>query len=159
VRAAVRLPVVANGEIWSVKDALRCREDSGCQTLMIGRGLMRNPGLALEILAADRAAAGQDAGGAGSAGVSWAAMLPLIGLFWERIATHVAPRHRAGRLKQWLNLLRRHYPEAQDAFETLRESNDPAHVSRWLALQIRPEGVETGHAAVSAANQPLALAA
>ncbi len=159
VRAAVRLPVVANGEIWSVQDALRCREVSGCQTLMIGRGLMRNPGLALEILAADRAAAGQDAGGAGSAGVSWAAMLPLIGLFWERIATHVAPRHRAGRLKQWLNLLRRHYPEAQDAFETLRESNDPVHVSRWLALQTWPEGVETGHAAVSAANQPLALAA
>jgi tRNA-dihydrouridine synthase len=34
----------------------RCRELTGCDTLMIGRGMVRNPGLALAIVAADRVA-------------------------------------------------------------------------------------------------------
>ena len=126
------LPVIANGEIWTVQDALRCREVSGCQTLMIGRGLVRNPGLALEIRAADRAALGQSLG---ADGIAWPALLPLMAEFWRLVATHVVPRHRAGRLKQWLNYLRRHYPEAEQAFEALRLSNDPQSISRWLAEQ------------------------
>jgi len=45
---------------------------------------------------------------------------------------HVAPRHRSGRLKQWLNYLRRHYPEAQQAFDTLRMVQDPQVMAAWL---------------------------
>ena len=55
VRAAVSIPVVANGEIWNVADALRCRELSGCHALMLGRGMVSDPGLALAIVAASRA--------------------------------------------------------------------------------------------------------
>ncbi|MEY4976040.1 MAG: tRNA-dihydrouridine synthase, partial [Pseudomonadota bacterium] len=39
IRQRVKLPMVANGEIWSVEDAQRCREITGCERLMIGRGL------------------------------------------------------------------------------------------------------------------------
>ena len=39
VREAVRLPVIANGEIWSADDAARCRQVTGCSTLMLGRGM------------------------------------------------------------------------------------------------------------------------
>src|ERR1035437_9021671 len=52
IRAAVTIPVVANGEIWNVQDALRCRQLSGCDTLMLGRGMVTDPGLALAIRAA-----------------------------------------------------------------------------------------------------------
>jgi len=41
--------MVANGEIWTVADAVRCRDVTGCQALMIGSGMINNPGLALEI--------------------------------------------------------------------------------------------------------------
>ncbi|MDP3310637.1 MAG: tRNA-dihydrouridine synthase, partial [Polaromonas sp.] len=34
IRAAIAIPVVANGEIWTVDDARRCREASGCDMLM-----------------------------------------------------------------------------------------------------------------------------
>jgi tRNA-dihydrouridine synthase C len=44
----------------------------------------------------------------------------------------VAPRHRSGRLKQWLNLLRRRFPEAQEAFDRVRISNDPHVVTALL---------------------------
>jgi tRNA-dihydrouridine synthase C len=46
----------------------------------------------------------------------------------------VASRHRAGRLKQWLNYMRRVYPEAQQAFDELRLVHDAAQIERWLAL-------------------------
>ena len=48
------------------------------------------------------------------------------------MSLHVAPRHRAGRLKQWLNYLRRHYPEAQQAFDALRLVHDPVVMEAWL---------------------------
>jgi tRNA-dihydrouridine synthase C len=50
----------------------------------------------------------------------------------------VATRHRAGRLKQWLNYMRRVYPEAQQAFDELRLVHDAAHIERWLALHTAP---------------------
>jgi tRNA-dihydrouridine synthase len=40
----VKVPVVANGEIWTVDDALRCRSESGCADLMLGRGMVADPG-------------------------------------------------------------------------------------------------------------------
>ncbi len=132
VREAVRLPVIANGEIWSVQDAWRCRAVTGCERLMIGRGLVRDPGLALAIRSADATARGEPAG---ASGVGWQALLPLIDDFWRQIATRVEPRHRCGRLKQWLNYLRGRYPEAQQAFDELRQGNDPALATRWLAAQ------------------------
>ena len=54
IRQHVRLPVIANGEIWSVADALRCQEVTGCQALMIGRGAVSDPGLALAIARANK---------------------------------------------------------------------------------------------------------
>jgi len=39
-------------------DAVRCREVTGCQDLMIGRGMINNPGLALEIKFHDAQAQG-----------------------------------------------------------------------------------------------------
>jgi tRNA-dihydrouridine synthase C len=117
---AVGIPVVANGEIWSVDDARRCLESSGCSALMLGRGMVADPGLALAI----RANAGPVP--------DWAALLPLVERYWHRIGHHVAPRHRAGRLKQWMNLLRRRYPQAQEAFDAIRTLSDPAEVQRRL---------------------------
>jgi tRNA-dihydrouridine synthase C len=36
-------------------------------------------------------------------------------------------------LKQWLNYLRRHYPEAQQAFDTLRLVQDPKVLEAWIS--------------------------
>lgn len=120
IKRVVRLPVIANGEIWSVADAERCRAESGCDTLMLGRGMVADPGLALAI--------------AGGAAVHWAALQPQLQHFWQLVVAHIEPRHRAGRLKQWLNYLRRRHPEADALYAELRTVNDPALVSRRLGL-------------------------
>ncbi len=121
IQQAVAIPVVANGEIWNADDAARCVAVSGCAALMLGRGMVADPGLALAI----RCPQGPP--------LAWPALWPLLRVYWQRTALHVGPRHRAGRLKQWLNLLRRRHPEAQAAFDLVRTVNDPLWVDAWLA--------------------------
>lgn len=137
IRAAVRIPVVANGEIWSVDDARRCREASGCDMLMLGRGAVTDPGLALAIKAslgtpAERSPAGA-ANYPGSVGITWPTLVSLLAEFWLVVCTRLDARSRAGRLKQWLNFLRRRFPEAETAYQTLKSINDPALVDEWLS--------------------------
>lgn len=165
VREAVPIPVVANGEVWTVDDARRCLATSGCDALMLGRGMVADPGLALALRqawghAASRSSAhpgsrpcrpdrpgtpadagpswpGTAAGPTGSdadAGPTWSAVRDLLRLYWQRIALHVAPAHRPGRLKQWLNLLRRRFEGAQDAYDAVRTLRDPRAVEAWLGL-------------------------
>lgn len=69
--------------------------------------------------------------------VPWDDMRPLLGSFWALVEQRVERRHRAGRLKQWLNLLRRRYPEAQAAFDELRETNEAEAIAGWLMPQGR----------------------
>ena len=128
IRAAVRIPVVANGDIWTPDDARRCREASSCHALMIGRGAVVDPGLALAIRAMD--------GEVVTPGITWAELLPLIADFWHIVCTRLDARSRAGRLKQWLNFLRRRFPEAETAYQALKTVADPAVVNAWLAQQL-----------------------
>jgi tRNA-dihydrouridine synthase C len=125
IRAAVAVPLVANGEIWSVADALRCREVSGVHALMLGRGIVANPGLALAI-------AGQADSSGATHGLSDEALGASLRLFWHLIEGHCPPRYRAGRLKQWLNLLRRQHPVAETAYALLRTENDVRRVRERL---------------------------
>lgn len=133
IRAAVGIPVVANGEIWTVNDARLCRQASGCDMLMLGRGAVADPGLALAIRSGGR-----------HTGHPWAAMLPLLAQFWELVCNRLDAHSRAGRLKQWLNFLRRRYPEAELAFQALRTINEPAAITRWLAAALTEQGLEAG---------------
>ena len=128
IRAAVKIPVVANGEIWTLDDARRCREASGCDMLMLGRGVVTDPGLGLAIKASMHGSAK-----AASAGIAWPELLPLLAEFWRVVCTRLDARSRAGRLKQWLNFLRRRFPEAETAYQQLRTINDPALIDVWLA--------------------------
>lgn len=118
VRAAVGLHVVANGEIWTADDALRCRAESGCESLMLGRGMVADPGLALMIR--------------GAPALPWHTLAPLLERFWTLITPRVVPRHRAGRVKQWLNFLRRRYPQAEQLYQEIRLLNDPQAVQARL---------------------------
>jgi tRNA-dihydrouridine synthase C len=119
IREVLTIPVIANGEIWNADDARRCREVSGCDVLMLGRGMVSNPGLALSIVSPGHT-------------VPWDEILPLMQAFWELVCSRLDARQCGGRLKQWLNYLRRHYPEAQAAYAELRTVNDPREIARWL---------------------------
>ena len=137
IREALTIPVIANGEIWTVADFHRCREVSGCEDVMIGRGMVADPGLALQAR--------------GLAGLDWAALEPLLQVFWQKVDSSILPKYQAGRFKQWLGYLRRAYPEAEQAFaqgRTFKEMNEIAALMFRSMRGELPEFAEIGRAHV-----------
>ncbi|MBF5003342.1 tRNA dihydrouridine synthase [Diaphorobacter caeni] len=128
IRDAVTIPVIANGEIWTVDDALRCRRESGCDDIMLGRGIVADPGLAHAIRHVD-------AGHPPATIVAWQDLGPHIIRFWQMVCADLEPAQRAGRLKQWLNLMRRRFPEAEAAFTHLRTMRNQRDITAWLKTQ------------------------
>ncbi|MBP5997974.1 MAG: tRNA-dihydrouridine synthase [Azonexus sp.] len=106
VRAAVDIPIIANGEVWRVDDFVRCQQETGCADIMLGRGAIADPLLA-------RRVRGELTGG-------WEEVAPGVAAYWQGVRRKVVPEHAGGRLKQWLALLRRNYPEAEMLYQTLR---------------------------------------
>ncbi|ACO79581.1 tRNA-dihydrouridine synthase C [Azotobacter vinelandii CA] len=129
VREAVAVPVYANGEIWTPADWLRCREISGVEDVMLGRGLVSRPDLARQIA---MACAGRTLEPQG-----WGEVQPLVREFWRRARQRIAPRYAPGRLKQWLGMLARSYPEAAALFAELRRENDCGRLDALLGVELR----------------------
>ena len=123
------IPVVDNGEIWTVVDARRCIEVSGCTDLMLGRGIVADPGLALAVLG--------DPGVTPEPGApTWDTLQAVLWQFWTLVQTRIEPRARTGRMKQWLNYLRRRYPEADMAYQALRTVTDSRHMTQWMQTHL-----------------------
>jgi tRNA-dihydrouridine synthase C len=146
IRAVVKIPVVANGEIWNVQDARRCHALSGCHTLMLGRGMVTDPGLALAIAAQGLVPSGAAADVPDTPHIAWPTLLPLMADFWHLVRTRLDRKKQAGRLKQWLNFLRHRYPQAHQAYLELRTINDVQQIDRWMAAQQPPSAGLTARA-------------
>ena len=126
VRDAVSVQVIANGEIWNVDDWQRCRAVSGVDDVMLGRGLVSRPDLARQIVALREGRAVTE--------MSWAELLPLLRDFWRQVRHKLAPAYAPGRLKQWLALLTRNYPEATALFAAIRRESDCTKIDALLGV-------------------------
>jgi tRNA-dihydrouridine synthase C len=121
VQRELQIPVIANGEIWSIADYIKCFEASDCHHIALGRTAIANPSLAREIkhylssqdcspLAAEKCER-----------FSWEVVaqqwLPsFLNLYQEQLGERVA-LHRG---KQWIRLLGRCYPESLELFENIK---------------------------------------
>ncbi len=121
IREALKIPVVANGEIWTVDDYRACRDISGCDHFMVGRGIIARPGLALEIAAMLRA---DDP----LALLSWGEILDLLETYDRLLVSMDNPNRQAGRLKQWIKLLGRTYEQATELFQEIRRLKEPCEI-------------------------------
>ncbi|NVK44571.1 MAG: tRNA-dihydrouridine synthase [Oceanospirillaceae bacterium] len=110
------IPVTANGEVWSWEDYRRCREASGCDDVMIGRGLVSRPDLARAIR--------RRLDGHAEEALGWRQLQPVLRGYFERMVSEMAPGYVHGRLKQWLNQMKRHYPEAEALFGEIKRLRD-----------------------------------
>ena len=106
VRAAIDVPIIANGEVWTVEDFRNCQLATGCADIMLGRGAISDPLLA-------RRVRGEETGG-------WEEVVPAVAAYWLGVRQKVVPVHAGGRVKQWLAMLRRNYPEAEVLYQRLR---------------------------------------
>ena len=119
IREAVKLPVVANGEVWTPQDSEKICQVSGCTDVMIGRGAIVCPDLMRRIKTGDEA-------------MHWPKLLPWIIDFYDQLLARMDPRHAPGRLKQWLGMMRAAYPEAEALHRALRTERDPVTVGKML---------------------------
>lgn len=122
IRAAVRIPVIANGEVWTAADYRAIRQATGCADVMLGRGAVADPLLARRI----------QRGEAADAAADWAVVAGMIENFWGQVQAKVLPTQSPGRLKQWLGLMRRSYRQADELFLALRELRLADEVSAVL---------------------------
>ena len=124
IREAISIPVTANGEVWNWDDYQRCREVSGCDNVMVGRGLIARPDLA-------KAIKHQQLNETFSS-YNWARVLKLVEIYLGRVEQDIAAKYVHGRLKQWLNHLQREYVEAEVLFQKIKKLKEPS--SLRLAL-------------------------
>lgn len=121
VRAAVEIPLIANGEVWTEDDFARCQEETGCTDIMLGRGAVADPLLARKVR-------GEASGG-------WEELRPAIGEYWQGVRRKVIEAHAPGRIKQWLALLRRSYVEGDMLFQRLRPLRQAAEIDVILQAE------------------------
>ncbi len=107
MREAVKIPVIANGDVWTPEDYKQMLEVSGCTHAMLGRGLLARPSLALECKGLAEK-------------MSWQEMKPHV-LHFVRVSEAArGPRFASSRVKQWLKSLSLTYGEAQELFERVK---------------------------------------
>lgn len=117
------IPIIANGEIWSVADSVECQQQSACTDLMLGRGILASPGLARQIK------------GVGVA-LEWTQVLELLDDFSATTEAVYTARHVGNRVKQWLAYLRRQYDGAALLFEAVKRLREPADIRRAIAADL-----------------------
>jgi tRNA-dihydrouridine synthase C len=132
VRARLRIPVVANGEIWTLDDLRRCRDETGCQHFMLGRGALADPTFG-------RRAARELGIPATSALQSFARTpmecLTLISRYVELCtATGLPPAYILARVKQWLRMT--NHDGRLALFDTLKRCRSLAELLHDLGRQV-----------------------
>ncbi|MBI3771228.1 MAG: tRNA-dihydrouridine synthase [Gammaproteobacteria bacterium] len=124
INEALTIPVIANGDINSVEDYQRCREISGCEHVMIGRGAIACPNLAHQIQSYQQ--------NLPYAAMRWSEVHSLILSLATAMQENVESRYIVARIKQWLKMLKGQYPEAQRCFEWVRVVDNYADMECFL---------------------------
>ncbi len=123
-REIASLPVIANGEIWSPADALRCRAVTGCDDLMLGRGALCRPDLPRLVSAAIQ--------GTELRPLPWEDIPPLLLSFFELNLANYEARYAGNPVKQWLVYLRSYYPQAAALFEAIKRLRNASDIQAVL---------------------------
>lgn len=121
INEALAIPVVANGDINSRADYSRCIEISGCQDVMIGRGAIACPDLAMQIHQQ-------------TSPITWQNVHALLGTMTAHMKAQPGIKYTRilGRIKQWMALLKKQYAEADTAFEEVRRFKKMEELETWL---------------------------
>ncbi len=117
IKQHVNINVVANGEIWNLQDYLQCANESGCQDVMIGRGILARPDLAQQIKA--------HVNNQPFTPMGWQEICTTLYCYYEISLPHYPLKHNGNRIKQWLMYLKRNYAEANVFFEEIKRERDP----------------------------------
>ncbi len=119
VTDSVDIPVIINGEIWTIEQARQAQQESGCTDVMLGRSALTCPDLALAIKA--------DQQGEMHTMMTWPEVMEML-LVYLQNSENRHPRFVGNRSKQWLVFLKKRYPEATDLFQRIKRMKEANEV-------------------------------
>jgi tRNA-dihydrouridine synthase C len=123
------IPIIANGEIWSIDDYHRCVQKSGCQDVMLGRGLLACPDLARQISRIQQSKKHSD----NECIMTWLQVADLLTHFCIITEQMYERKYVSNRVKQWLSYLRRQYPLATELFTHIKRLHWPEEIAHVIA--------------------------
>lgn len=129
VRERLRIPVVANGDLWTVGDLRRCREETGCRHFMIGRGALADPGLPRQL--AWELGLMPSEPNTMRMPVDWRAELERL-VVYTRLFEQNVPGRTVFRLKQWLKIASLY--GSFEGFETVKLAQSVDELFERLAI-------------------------
>ncbi|NRA72479.1 MAG: tRNA dihydrouridine(16) synthase DusC [Gammaproteobacteria bacterium] len=114
VKQKQSIKIIANGEVWQRDDATQCRLLSGCDDLMIGRGVLAMPNLA-NVIKHD------------SVPLTYPELLTLLVEYSRYEIAGDKGQYYPNRIKQWMVYLKFQYPQIKTLFRELRifQTTDP----------------------------------
>ncbi|MFA5123968.1 MAG: hypothetical protein WC493_22670, partial [Zavarzinia sp.] len=127
---------------WTVADYRNICAATGCTDVMLGRGAVADPLLARRIRDGEEYATDAD----------WAEISGMLAEFWARVQAKLPPHQSPGRLKQWLGMMQRSYPQAEVLYGQIREARKAPEIS----LVLDRFGMRPTHVRPRDASQPVA---
>jgi len=132
VKESVNIPIMANGEIWSVKDYETCQQVSGCHDIMLGRGAVATPDLALQIK--------QRQLGVEYEADTWKEQLTDLQWMLDTTVQSGNIKFAADRIKQWLAFFKMQHTGAVDFFESIKRIRDHEQLGALIRSEIEKQG-------------------
>ncbi|PWC11222.1 tRNA dihydrouridine(16) synthase DusC [Brenneria corticis] len=122
IRRRLRIPVIANGEIWDWQSAQACLAATGCDAVMIGRGALNVPNLSRVIKY-------------NQPRMAWEEVMTLLQKYVRLEKQGDTGLYHVARIKQWLGYLRKEYTEAAALFGEIRALNRSADIARAICAR------------------------
>jgi tRNA-dihydrouridine synthase C len=119
IREAVKIKVIANGGIWTAKDAQKCRTQTGCEDIMLAQGVLAQMNLAQQIKT-------------GAQAYTWEQTAKQLKKYISLAAHRKSEIYALNHAKQWIVLLTRAYPEAQSIFTNIKRTNQLSDILEIL---------------------------
>lgn len=115
LKQQVKLPIIANGEVWNYQDGQSCLAATDTDALMVCRGALNLPNLGNVVKH-------------NAPHMTWEEVLELLLVYSQYEIKGDKGLYYPNRVKQWFAYLRHEYPQAKALFADLRALNKAAPI-------------------------------